>query len=342
MKTLILAVAIAATVSTGSQALAATAGPTDETGQDQAAIGGEVETGQQTETAAPGGTQGFESEGTDERSGGTGSDVTGLKGESLADEETMAQERSVAEPRAPFSAIDADGDGQLSLEEVRRAFEQADRDGSGTVDFGEYRDAMPNIGIGASQMEAPRDDASVEAERGAQEPAGQSSGQAVRAQEQGDDEFQPGEPVKLSDVDQPGREESATDAPFALADENRDGQLSPEEVVAAFRQADQDGDRHLSAQEWQQAMPRTGSSTFGPGDMSSESGAEDTAERGAQEGQDSSTREQWTGSPDPQRAREGKVQSWQDYQEMHERSIVRQPEEQPGGQAQGQTAGQQQ
>lgn len=342
MKTLILAIAMAATVSTGSQAFAATMGTTDETGQDQAAMGSEVETGQQAETAAPQGDTNFEAEGTDERSGGAGSGVTGLQGESLAGDETATQERAATMPQEPFGAIDADGDGKLSLSEARTAFEQADTDKSGTVDFNEYRDAMPNIGVGTTELGATEGDASAgEVERGAQEVEEQSSGQSTRAQEQGAEEFQPGRPVELSDVDQPWREESATDAPFALVDENRDGQLTPEEVVGAFRQADQDRDRQLSAQEWQEAMPGPGGALESESKaMDSGSVAEGTAERGATEGQESPAAEQWTGSPDPQKAKEGESLNWQDYQEMHERAIVRQPEEQAEGQAGEQAGGQ--
>ncbi|EMG36684.1 hypothetical protein PCS_02698 [Desulfocurvibacter africanus PCS] len=504
MKRLLLSITMAAAVATGSQAFAATTSPMNETGQEQTTVGSEVETGQQVETAAPAGGTDFEAEGTDERSGGTGSSVTGLKGESLAGDETAVQERSATEPQEPFSAIDADGDGKLSLSEARNAFEQADKDRSGTVDFGEYRDAMPNIGVGTTELGTTEGDAPAgEVERGSQETAGQSSGQAMRAQEQGDEEFQPGEPVKLSDVDQPGRDSSATDAPFAMVDEDRDGQLTPEEVVGAFRQADQDRDRQLSAQEWQEALPSAGSSGVGTIDMGSESGdtsegqgtsemgasesqapseqqessdftvpdtvseqqgdpsagdpayltneeettsergsqeaptvdplagdvpgtggaleseseamgvesgtmderateeaprsddagqatesivdqqpgneqlltpeaerseeavdvmsdqapgetqssdearrliespeemesgTEGTAERAITEGQDAAS-EQWTGSPDPQKTKEGAVKDWQDYEKTHERAIVRQPESQPGGQAEGQ------
>ncbi|WP_027369105.1 EF-hand domain-containing protein [Desulfocurvibacter africanus] len=505
MKRLLLSITMAAAVASGPQAFAATTSPMNETGQEQTTVGSEVETGQQVETAAPAGDTDFEAEGTDERSGGTGSSVTGLKGESLAGDEAAVQERSATEPQEPFSAIDTDGDGKLSLSEARTAFEQADKDGSGTVDFGEYRDAMPNIGVGTTEMGATEGDASAgEAERGAQESQGQSSGQAMRAQEQGDEEFQPGEPVKLSDVDQPGRDSSATDAPFAMVDEDRDGQLTPEEVVGAFRQADQDRDRQLSSQEWQQTMSRFGASSGAstidmgsesgdtsegqgtsemgasesdtpsgqqersdisvpdtvseqqgdpsagdpayltdekestsersseeiptvdplagkvpgtggaleseseamgiesgtlderaageaprsddagqtpesivdqqpgneqlltpeaerseeavdvmsdqaPGETQSsdearrliespeemKSGAEGTAERATTEGQEAAS-EQWTGSPDPQKAKEGAVKDWQDYEKTHERAIVRQPESQPGGQAEGQ------
>jgi Ca2+-binding EF-hand superfamily protein len=284
MKRLLLSITMAAAVATGSQAFAATASPVNETGQDQTSVGSEVE------TAAPAEGMDFEAEGTDERSGGMGSDVTGLKGESLAGDETAVQERSAAEPQEPFGAIDADGDGKLSLAETRTAFEQADKDGSGTVDFGEYRDAMPNIGVGTTEMGTTEIEASAgEAERGAQESQEQSTGQAVQAQEQGDAEFQPGQPVMLSDVDEPGRDESATDAPFAMVDEDRDGLLTPEEVVGAFRQADQDGDRHLSAQEWQEALPSAGSPGVGTIDMGSESGdtseEQGTSEMGASESQ---------------------------------------------------------
>ncbi|MEG6550489.1 EF-hand domain-containing protein [Desulfocurvibacter africanus] len=510
MKRLLLSITMAAAVASGSQAFAATTSPMNETGQEQTTVGSGVETGQQVETAAPAGDTDFEAEGTDERSGGTGSSVTGLKGESLAGDEAAVQERSATEPQEPFSAIDADGDGKLSLSEARTAFEQADKDGSGTVDFGEYRNAMPNIGVGTTELGTTEGDAPAgEVERGAQESQGQSSGQAERAQEQGDEEFQPGEPVKLSDVDQPGRDSSATDAPFAMVDEDRDGQLTPEEVVGAFRQADQDRDRQLSSQEWQEALPSAGSSGVGTIDMGSESGdtsegqgtsemgageseapseqqersdisvpdtvseqqddpsagdpayltdekestsersseeiptidplagkvpgtggaleseseamgiesgtlderaageaprsddagqapesivdpqpgneqlltpeaerseeavdvmsdqapgetqssdearrliespeemksgAEGTAERATTEGQDAAS-EQWTGSPDPQKAKEGAVKDWQDYEKTHERAIVRQPESQPGGQAGGQAEGQQQ
>lgn len=492
MKTLILAIAMAATVSTASQSFAATMGTTDETGQDQAAMGSEVETGQQAETATPEGDTGFEPEGTDERSGGTGSGVTGLQGESLAGDEAATQERAASMPQEPFGSIDADGDGKLSLAEARTAFEQADADKSGTVDFNEYRDAMPNIGVGTTELGATEDGASAgEVDRDAQEAEGQPSGQSMSAQEPGSEEFQPGQPVELADVDQPGREVSATDAPFAMVDENQDGQLTPEEVVGAFRQADRNRDRQLSAQEWQEAMPSAAASGVGTIDMGSESGGitedQGTSERGATEsgtpsgqqersdisvpdtvseqqgdpsagdpayltdeqesttgrsteevptvdplagqvpgtggalesesgtvderaaeeaprseetGQSTGTivdqqpgneqllkpeaerseeaadvmsdqapgetksseearrliespeemesgaegttergvtgtaSEQWTGSPDPQKAKEGGVQGWEDYQKMHERSIVRQPEDKPGGQQQ--------
>lgn len=95
-----------------------------------------------------------------------------------------------------------------------------------------------------------------------------------------DAQWQPGDPVDLPSVKQPGREESAASglerqtateegqeremasgqgagkskAPgFSKLDKDKDGQLTMEEVQSAFEQADKDGDGRISRQEWQEA-----------------------------------------------------------------------------------------
>lgn len=320
MKYLMLTAALMLAVGAGGQALGATASPMGETGQAQG-ITGEAERGDQTprllpgggsrspevgsgaqsETAPPEEVREWNPEGTEERAGGHGSPVTGLKDEPLTEAEGVQGEvlerEAASEPTAPFAAIDADSSGSLSMEEVQRAFQQADKDGSGKVDFGEYRDAMPNIGVDAGgQGEAQQEMASPEGQSGSGERSAREDPQVSAGQaEQGAEQFEPGQPVKLSEVDQPGRDASATDAPFAAVDMDRDGLLSKEEVQRAFQQSDKDGDSQISAQEWRQAMPRfgAGEAEVGASDMGDiESGAalegpETSPESGGQAGEGS-------------------------------------------------------
>lgn len=63
------------------------------------------------------------------------------------------------------------------------------------------------------------------------------------------------------------------------------------------------------------------------GSEQAQPGAGGEAERGVTEGSQGG-QEQWTGSPDSEKAKQGEVKSWQNYEKMHERAIVDKPEAQ--------------